>query len=201
MMEEGKPGCLVTVSAAGRKFCTGFDLAFWNADPMNVVTSFARMLGVYRRLITLPIPTMAILNGHTYAGGFILAMCHDMRIMTSNKRSKVCLSEMNIGFPLANAFISVLQLTMSQEAQRPLNMGEPKDSAWCLANDVVTGLYEKDTDAEAQIKVFAKTYANQGMFKDAMKALKTRYFQPFVDMTMRNSHDPDEIIFNCKPGT
>ena len=116
MAEEGKPGCLVTVSAAGRKFCTGFDLAFWNAKPMNVISSFAAMLGVYRRFITLPIPSMAVLNGHTYAGGFILAMCHDMRIMTSNKRSKVCLSEMNIGFPLAEAFISVLNLTMSQQA-------------------------------------------------------------------------------------
>ena len=142
MAEEGKPGCLVTVSAAGRKFCTGFDLAFWNAKPMNVISSFAAMLGVYRRFITLPIPSMAVLNGHTYAGGFILAMCHDMRIMTSNKRSKVCLSEMNIGFPLAEAFISVLNLTMSQQAQRPLNMGEAKDSSWCLANDVVTGLYD-----------------------------------------------------------
>ena len=67
--EEGKPGCLVTVSAGERKFCTGFDLAYWNKSPMNVTASFARMLGVYRRIMIFPVPSMAVLNGHTYAGG------------------------------------------------------------------------------------------------------------------------------------
>ena len=118
MAEEGEPACLVTVSTGGRKFSTGFDLNYWRASPLNVITSFSRILLVYNKMITLPMPSMAILNGHTFAGGLVLALCHDLRIMTNDKRPKWCLSEINLGFPLAEAFLKILELTMSHEAAR-----------------------------------------------------------------------------------
>ena len=53
--------------------------------------------------MTLSIPTMAVINGHAYAGGLILALCHDFRIMASGK-SKICLSEIKMGLPPPPAY-------------------------------------------------------------------------------------------------
>jgi len=41
-------------------------------------------------------PTIALLNGHAFAGGLMLAMCHDYRIMNP-ERGFVCLNELDLG--------------------------------------------------------------------------------------------------------
>jgi len=54
---------------------------------------------------------MCILNGHTYAGGLILAMCHDFRTMHETG-GKLCLSEINVGLTLPPAYNEVCKSTM-----------------------------------------------------------------------------------------
>lgn len=44
-------------------------------------------------------PTIALLNGHTYAGGLMLAMAHDYRLAPSPK-GFICLNEVLFGAPL-----------------------------------------------------------------------------------------------------
>lgn len=41
-------------------------------------------------------PTVAAINGHAYAGGWLLAIAHDYRIMNSEK-GYVCMTEIDIG--------------------------------------------------------------------------------------------------------
>lgn len=44
-------------------------------------------------------PTIALINGHAFAGGFMLAMYHDYRIQNP-KRGFLCLNEIALGIPL-----------------------------------------------------------------------------------------------------
>lgn len=48
------------------------------------------------RLITLPIPTICAINGHAFGAGFMTALCHDLRIMRSD-RGFICANEMQLG--------------------------------------------------------------------------------------------------------
>ncbi|KAF9237610.1 ClpP/crotonase-like domain-containing protein [Melanogaster broomeanus] len=50
---------------------------------------------LYARLLTYPIPTIAAVNGHCFAGGFMLALCCDYRVMTdgSRRRTWMCMNE------------------------------------------------------------------------------------------------------------
>ena len=104
---EGEPSVLVTVSTAKNKFCTGFDLKWMKPQAMRGVEVYAAMLNVWSRIATFPMPTLCIINGHAFAGGLILALCHDFRIMVEDKRAKVKLSEIDLGIYLPTA-ISVL---------------------------------------------------------------------------------------------
>ena len=48
------------------------------------------------RVITLPIPSIAAINGHAFGAGLMLALCHDERIMRED-RGYACANEMQIG--------------------------------------------------------------------------------------------------------
>lgn len=59
------------------------------------------------KLVTLPVPTMCLMNGHAYAGGFMLSLCHDYRVIQSE--AKICLSELSIGLPVPGAFHTLIE--------------------------------------------------------------------------------------------
>jgi enoyl-CoA hydratase/carnithine racemase len=60
-----------------------------------------RFLGVLEDLVaalyTYPGPTIAWVNGHAIAGGCVLAMCCDLRVMTSREGPRIGLNEVAIG--------------------------------------------------------------------------------------------------------
>ncbi|HEY3751394.1 MAG TPA: enoyl-CoA hydratase/isomerase family protein [Pseudonocardiaceae bacterium] len=71
------------VSGAGRAFCTGADLKtvmrLLDEWP-DYVRYLYRLTAVFRRLETLPIPTIARVHGYALAGGLELVLCCDMAI-------------------------------------------------------------------------------------------------------------------------
>ena len=84
------PAVLVTIGTGDLMFSTGFDLKFWAEQLANPLTSIAKMQGLLNRLMTLSVPSMAVINGHAYAGGLILALTHDFRVMAKGKK-RICL--------------------------------------------------------------------------------------------------------------
>ncbi|KAK1677839.1 hypothetical protein QYE76_038687 [Lolium multiflorum] len=50
-------------------------------------------------LLALPMPTVAAVTGHASAGGFLLALCHDYRVMRAD-RGVLYMSEVDLGLPL-----------------------------------------------------------------------------------------------------
>jgi len=63
------------------------------------------------RVMALPMATFCVCTGHAYAGGLILALAHDFRIMRADF-GNMCLSEMNIGFVLPSFYLKICQETL-----------------------------------------------------------------------------------------
>lgn len=89
----GNPLALVTTSQ-GKFYSNGLDLN-WIFKTGNFDFIHNGMEVLLRRFIALPFPTIACLNGHTFAGGFLLAMCHDYRVMVTTK-GFMCLNEIDL---------------------------------------------------------------------------------------------------------
>ena len=66
---------------------------------------------LYERFLTLPIPTKAVINGHAYAGGLILSLMHDFRIMAKGK-SKLCFSELAVKMPMMPPYTALVKATI-----------------------------------------------------------------------------------------
>lgn len=53
-------------------------------------------------------PTVCLLNGHAFAGGFMLAMYHDYRIQNPAK-GFLCINELEFGVPLQTPMMSIFR--------------------------------------------------------------------------------------------
>lgn len=87
----------VILTGAGKFFSFGFDvpefLMFSKEQFTSFLTNFTRL---YAYLFLYPKPVIASLNGHTIAGGCMLALACDHRIMVSGA-AKISLNEIGFG--------------------------------------------------------------------------------------------------------
>ena len=77
----------------------------------------AMALGVY----ALPCPVVAAITGHAIAGGFVLALCADIRIASSAGRYG--LTEVKVGVPYPQAAIGVVMAELAPHAARWFALG------------------------------------------------------------------------------
>jgi len=88
-------------------FSNGFDYEEVISTP-GLGFIYNNFVPILTRLLTYPIPTIAALNGHTFAAGFMLSLACDYRIMTSG-RAWACMNEVHFGAPFPHSFAAILQ--------------------------------------------------------------------------------------------
>jgi len=66
---------------------------------------------MYLRLFRLPLPVVAAVNGHAIAGGAILALCCDRRIVARGERL-FGLNEVQVGLPLPGALFEIVRAAL-----------------------------------------------------------------------------------------
>ena len=70
-------------------------------------------------VVRYPMPTVALLNGHTFAGGLMLSMAHDYRLAPSGK-GFLCLNELIFGAPLTPAMSALFRHKLPSLTYRTL---------------------------------------------------------------------------------
>ncbi|RSM97468.1 enoyl-CoA hydratase [Streptomyces sp. WAC 01325] len=101
------PRALVT-AARGKFYSNGLDLEwlFANADQyQDYVVSVHELLA---RMLSLPVITVAALQGHTFAAGAMLSLAHDFRVMRID-RGYWCLPEVDINIPFTSGMAALIQ--------------------------------------------------------------------------------------------
>lgn len=101
-------GVVVSTSSITKFYSNGLDYESAVKDPLFFRTS---LYPLWRRLLTYPMPTVALINGHAFAGGLMTAMMHDYRIMDPHK-GFLCLNELDFGAPLKAAMASIFRVKL-----------------------------------------------------------------------------------------
>ncbi|UCD90702.1 MAG: enoyl-CoA hydratase/isomerase family protein, partial [Desulfobacterales bacterium] len=87
----------ILMTGQGKFFSFGFDvpevLSYSEQNFADFLNQFTRL---YTYMFLYPKPIVAALNGHTIAGGGMLALACDYRVMVSG-RAKISLNEISIG--------------------------------------------------------------------------------------------------------
>jgi Delta3-Delta2-enoyl-CoA isomerase len=87
----------IILTGSGKFFSFGFDIPEFLSFTKEQFTEFlANFTDLYAYLFLYPKPVVAALNGHTIAGGCMLALACDHRVMVSGK-AKISLNEIGFG--------------------------------------------------------------------------------------------------------
>lgn len=135
-------GQAVLLTGAGDAFSAGLNLKEVAAAEGESMLAFLRLLEeTIATLYLYPGPTVAAVNGHAIAGGCVLTLCCDHRIMTTNARAKIGLNETALGvrFP-PRTFQAVRRRLSPQHAERVLLGADLFDPAGALALGLVDEL-------------------------------------------------------------
>ncbi|KAL8733253.1 MAG: hypothetical protein Q9166_002270 [cf. Caloplaca sp. 2 TL-2023] len=98
-------GVVVTTSAISKFYSNGLDFE----SAFKSKSFFPDSLyPLWRRLLTYPMPTIALINGHAFAAGIMTAMMHDYRFMNPH-RGFLCLNELEFGAPLKAPMSSIFR--------------------------------------------------------------------------------------------
>lgn len=114
----------VILAARGRSFCTGLDLIASaesdRGDMHRLMTAFHRALAA---VFTYPGPVVAAISGHALAGGALLALCADRRIM-AQRSGRFGVHGVGLGVAYPDVAIEVVRHQLdAREAERLLYEG------------------------------------------------------------------------------
>jgi enoyl-CoA hydratase/carnithine racemase len=104
---EKEPAPLVT-TAGGRIYSNGLDLE-WLGQHGDELQSYVRSVhALLARMLEFPVPTVAAIPGHAFAGGAMFALAHDFRVMRAD-RGFFCLPEVDINIPFTPGMAALIQ--------------------------------------------------------------------------------------------
>lgn len=107
-VEAAPPPRALVTTATGKTWSQGLDLDWLMAHPDQAPHYVRRVHTLLARVLTLPVPCVAAVQGHCYAAGAMLALAHDAIIMRQD-RGYFCLPEVDINIPFTpgmNALIT-----------------------------------------------------------------------------------------------
>ncbi len=176
------PSCrCIVIDGAGEHFCAGRDLnAFGKMPaPEKVRAGDDRWADLFRLLDEADTPSVAIVRGYAYAGGFTLAMGCDFVLADRSARFQV--SEMRHGFPAAintpvlskllgpRLTLELAVLGETVTAERLYAMGlvnrlaADKAALETEAADFIATLLARDANAIAQTKRLNRAVRDGGL--------------------------------------
>jgi enoyl-CoA hydratase/carnithine racemase len=104
----------VVLTGTGKFFTFGFDipefLAYSKPEFTKFLTDFTDL---YRQIFMFPKPVVAGMNGHTIAGGCMLALACDRRVMARGK-AKISLNEITFGASVFAGCAAMLRACVGQ---------------------------------------------------------------------------------------
>jgi Delta3-Delta2-enoyl-CoA isomerase len=130
------PVALVT-AATGKFWSNGLDLDWVGQHREQFGSYVLDVQEVFARVLELSVPTVAALQGHSFAAGAMLALAHDFRVMRAD-RGFFCLPEVDIHIPFSAGMAALIQSRLQpQVAHEVMTTGRRYGGTDALAAGIV----------------------------------------------------------------
>jgi len=176
------PKALVT-TASGRFFSNGLDLDWLGSNSDQFLPYVISVHHLFERVLALPVPSVAAVQGHAFAGGGMLALAHDFRVMRAD-RGFFCLPEVDINIPFSRGMSGLIQGRLSKKtAHEAMTTGKRYGGGDALSAGIVDAIANEDDVLSAAIEIAAPLAAKAGptlgtikerMYVEALAALRDK---------------------------
>ncbi|KQU44234.1 enoyl-CoA hydratase [Rhodococcus sp. Leaf278] len=155
------PAALVT-TATGKYFSTGVDLS-WGAENLDQINRFiGTVQEMLVRFLTLPMQTVAAMQGHTFGGAAFFVMAHDYRIMRSD-RGFLCFPGVNIGATYSPGTVDMVRARLSPHSfHEALTTGRRYGGGDAMTLGLVDGVSAADSLMDAAVARAAELAGTRG---------------------------------------
>ncbi|MDT4937030.1 MAG: Delta3-Delta2-enoyl-CoA isomerase [Pseudonocardiales bacterium] len=174
------PRSLVT-TATGKFFSNGLDLE-WLAQHADQLGAYIiDVHALFAAALTLPVPTVAAVQGHCFAGGAMFALAHDFRVMRAD-RGYLCFPEVDINIPFSRGMSALIQGRLSKKtAHEAMTTGRRYGGGDALEAGIVDAVAHPDDVLSSAIELAAPLVGKAGptlgiiksrMYAEALVALR-----------------------------
>jgi enoyl-CoA hydratase/carnithine racemase len=170
------PRALVT-AATGKFFSNGLDLDWLAAHPDRRPGYSASVHALLARVLSLPVVTVAAVQGHAFAAGAMLALAHDVQVMRAD-RGFWCLPEVDIGLPFTPGMSALVAARLpTRTAHEAMVTGRRYGGTDALAAGVVDRAVAEDAVRDTALELARGLTGKAG---DTLGTIKTRMYAPVL---------------------
>ena len=163
---------LVTTGPGAKYFSTGFSLKAFSQSRMNTFLNIAEMQKLLIAFMTLNVPTFCVMSGNAQAGGLIMSLCHDYRILWAT--AKVALSEIDVNLSIGLGYAKIIHQTLGTQGFERTFLGNKLNATEAFDNGLVNGIYADEFELERHIYSFAKEFLRKSADRQGIKRMKLR---------------------------
>jgi enoyl-CoA hydratase/carnithine racemase len=174
------PRALVT-TARGKFFSNGLDLDWLSQNGERFLDYVIDVHALLARVLAMPLPTVAAMQGHAFAGGGMLALAHDFRVMRAD-RGYFCLPEVNINIPFSRGMSALIQARLAtRTAHEAMTTGRRYGGTEALTAGIIDAVAHEDDVVPSAIEMARALVGNAGptlgtikgrMYAEALTALR-----------------------------
>jgi enoyl-CoA hydratase/carnithine racemase len=171
------PRALV-LTGTGKFFSAGLDLDRVMSGGDGLGPYIDRVHGLFARLLTLPMPTVAALNGHVVAAGAMLSLTCDYRVMRAD-RGYFMLPEVDLGLPFTPGMSALIQSRLPKAtAHEAMVTGRRYGGEEAVSAGIVHQAAAEPEVVSAAIALAEPLAAKDG---DTIARIRTGMYQPVLD--------------------
>lgn len=184
-VEESKgPAALVT-TGEGKFYSNGLDLEWMGSIGAEEVQQHVDGVhNAFLRMLTFPMITVAALNGHVFAGGAMLALAHDYRVMRAD-RGYFCLPEVDIKIPFTKQMDVLIRARLPKVVAHEAMCTGRRYGGSEAADRQIVDQAVAETDVLPRAIEIAQDLAEKD--RDTMVVIKRQMYADVVDVFERET--------------
>ncbi len=178
---ETDANSLVVTSSHEKIFCNGIDLDWLvpliqKNDIRTAKAFFYTMMKLFKRILLYPMPTIAAISGHAFAGGAIMSCAFDFRFMRSD-RGFFSFTEVDLGIPFLPGMIAIIKKAIPMYKFEEMQYsGKRATAEECEAHHIVMKACHID-DLMNEAVSFAKSLNKR---REVIAEMKKRMYKDIV---------------------
>jgi enoyl-CoA hydratase/carnithine racemase len=185
-VEKAEGAKALVTAATGKFWSNGLDLDWLLAHAEEHRNYVVSVHALFARVLSLPMVTVAALQGHTFAAGAMLSLAHDFRVMRAD-RGFWCLPEADIHIPFTPGMSALIQSRLTpQTAHEAMVTARRFGGGEALAAGIVDRAVAEDAVRVSAVELAG---ALAGKASGTLGTIKSRMYGPALEL-LRDTTDP-----------
>ncbi|MFT4127497.1 MAG: enoyl-CoA hydratase/isomerase family protein [Gordonia sp. (in: high G+C Gram-positive bacteria)] len=168
----------LVITATGKFFTNGLDTDHIAAHAATLPAYLDQVHALYTKVLTLPMPTVAAVNGHAFGAGAMLSLCADLVVMRT-ERGYWSLPEAALNMPFTRGMAGLVRTRLAERTAAEAMLTSRRYGA---EDAVAAGIVDEAVDVASLVTRAAELAAGRAPLAGAnLGVIKRGLRRPLLD--------------------